>query len=695
MTLPGWLATTRQYLLILDDLMDPTLLQEISPASLAGHILITTRARDLALPQPAAALDLARLDTQSSSQLLLRLSAQSFPPQTQDQTVLASASAFHDLARELSGQPLALTLAGTHIKASGVSFARFLQDYRAFLEQVPAFQERLDGFSRELAALVSLSITSLQQNNPRASEILEMCAFLAPIAIPTLLLKPSNTTASTPACAEQRQADLDHLLAFGLLSCLPSNQIISIHPLLQQAIQSMLPLEQQRQRVVYALRVLLRLSSLGQDNPTWRLRILAHIHHCAHCAEPWTFTEAEIARTFAWAAAALEEHNSLGAALFLRRKALAIWERVPGTARAALIELRQKQILLCDRLKNFPEAESLLHQIIADCTSLYSPDHPMIIVQLVRLARIYRARNSNKEAEACYTKALALSRRGHHKFDQLVIAIQHELAMFYMCTRDFSSSEFLLQDVSTAFELQLGLDHPETLNRALELAVACMLVNKWDKAEALTRKVSSSIERNPATPLAETLRAWHTLALTLIAQARWEDAAATYRRIIDLCVETRGRLHPDLLPYLTELLCLYQIPQNKQTEKQITLAWIQEIREDQFAHPQTDAPGAILENLNALGSLYLAQSRFVDAENLFMRSVLLSERWQLKDPLALAINLSALAITQAAQGDGRRQQTGIFLQAALTVWQHILGPASPEISALQVQYEQWLHENTS
>lgn len=705
--LPDWLAVVRQYLLILDDLQDPALLQEIFPASLAGHILVTTRVRDLAFPQPTTSLELARLDAQSSAQLLLRLASPTTPTRAQDQTMLASDPAFSELARELSGQPLGLALAGTYIKASGVTFTRLHQDYLTSLKQVPIFQERLDSFSRELVALTSLIVASLRQSNPYACEILEICAFLAPIAIPTLLFKSTSVSTATSTGTEQQQVDpvhpasveqpvaaLDCLFTYGLLAPSLSKQIFSIHPLFQLTLQSMLPLEQQRRSVVQALHLLFQLSPGVKSDSAWCLRILAHIHHCAILSEPWTFTSAEIARTFAWAAAALEQYDVLDAALFLRRKALAIWEGIPGTKPAALIALRQKQFLLIQRLGNLSEAEALLHQIITSCTFFYGADHPITILHLMRLARVYLDRSSNEEAEACYKKALALSRRGRAQFDQLVIAIQYELAMFYVRTSDFSSAEFLLQGVYTAFEQQLGADHAETLKRALELAVVCMMTHNWSEAETLIQKVRSSYENDPAIPLAETLRVWHYLALILVAQANWDAATAIYQRILDRVVETRGRLHPDLLPYLTECVSLYQAQQDKQTEKKAVLAWSQEIREELLAHPQETSPRALLDNFNALGSLYFGQGRFVEAERLFLRSLLLSDHVQLKDSLTLAINLSALALTQIAQGQARVQQATLFIQASLTAWQHVLGPNSPELVALRTQYEQWMQENT-
>lgn len=695
LTLPDWLARVRQYLLILDDLQNPALLQEIFPASLSGHILITTRSPELALPQSSTSLALARLDIQDSALLLQNLSGQTFSPQTQDPVVIDSRLAFIRLARELSGQPLALMLAGLHIKTSGVSFARFLQDYQASLADLPPFQERSDGFSRELAALVPLLVTFLQQHYPHSRNILEICAFLAPTAIPALLFASidTDTDAIAPADATSWRADVDVLLASGLLTSSLSKQMVSLHPLLQQAIQDILPMEHQRSLVTQALHQLFHLSPAGTRLSALRLRLLAHIYHCALLSEPWSFASADIARTFAWAAAALEQEDSLSAALFLRSKALAIWERVPAVKPIALISLRQKQVLLAQRLENYVEAESLLRQSIADCLACYGGEHPITIVQLLRLARTYLARRSDAEAEACYKKALMLSQSGHNQSDQLVIPIQYELALFYVRTSDFSSAEYLLREVHNVCKRQFGANHPETLKHARELGVASMMVHKWSKAEVLFQQISIAYENDPAAPLAEALQVWHYLALTLTAQARWDAAITIYQRILDRLVETRDRLHPDLLPYLTELSHIYQVQKDKQAEKQATLSWCQEIREAQLAHPQDASPQEVLDNLNALGALYLGQRRYVEAERLFLRSLLLSNAWQIRDPRQLAVNLSALTVAQIAQDQARIPQATLSMQAALTAWQHVLGPDHPEFVALNRQYQQWIQQH--
>lgn len=688
LTVPDWLASTHQYLLVLDDLHDPALLQQIFPQPLAGHVLITTRDGELTLPYPARRAELPPLDPQSAAHLLLHLAGPTAPgevPQERAAEALA-------LARELRGQPLALTLAGMGIAATGFSFSRTLLEYRASLDQLPTFQDRPDGFSRELAALSVLSVVSLRKTSSLAANILECCAFLAPVAIPTLLFQLEKG-ASTAIKQEETWRDLalDLLVERGLLTRNHSKQIVSIHPLLQQAIQHLLSLEEQRQRVTHALHLLFQLIPACQTNTIWRLRILAHIHRCAVLSAPWAFASAEIAKTFAWAASALEQQGMLAEATFLLRKAIAIWERVPGIKPAALLLQRRKLVHLLERQEQYAEAIDVLHQVITACTSIHGGTHPEIILHLVHLARMYHTLQNNNEAEACYQKALTLSKRTRERTDPLVVTTQYELAMLYVRTNEFPDAEFLLQDIHTIFKEKNGADHPETLKRALELAVARMMLHKWDAAETLFQHVSAVYACNPATPASENIRVWHYLALSQVALAHWDAAEATYQRILSCFVESYTYLHPALLSYLMEMLHMYQAQNNpaKQEIRKALMAWVQQIREEQLVHPQETAPSATLEHLNALGGIYLGQGKFVEAEHMFLRSLLYSEQLELRDPVTLAVNLSALAMTQIAQGESRRQQANLFLKAALPIWQHILGVDSSNVAALRASYQQW------
>lgn len=694
--LPDWLASTSKYLLVLDDLHDPALLQEIFPQSLTGHVLITTRASKLDLQQPTQWVELSPLDTQSATQFLLSLAGLTSSGEAPPEHMTEACA----LARELRGQPLALTLAGIKSATTGSSFSRTLLEYRASLNQLPVCQDLQDGLSRELAAIMALSLASLKQIHPLATEMLEDCAFLAPFAIPARLFRPecceSTTTSSVQQRPEQNLA-LDLLIAHGFLTCGNSQQVVSIHPLLQQAVHYLLSPEQQCQRVTHALHQLFQLIPVCQANTVWRLRLSAHIYQCAVLSEPYTFTSAEVAKTFAWAASALEKQGILLEATLLLRKAIAVWEQVPGIKPLALILQRRKLLRLFERQGNYSEAVNVLQQIITAYTRIPGGTHPEVLYHLIHLARAYMALHCKEEAEACYQKALTLSKRESNRAASLVLAIQYELAMFYVRANEFSDAEILLQKIYTTFKKKLGSDHPETLKRALELAVARMMLHKWGGAEALFQRVSISYAHDSAIPASEIIRILHYLALTQVAQARWDAAETTYQSILDRFVATYERLHPALLRYLMEMFSMYQAQKrsDKQEAKQAILEWIQQIREEQVIHPQETAPLAILENLNALGGIYLGQRKFVEAEHMFLRSLLFSEHLELRDPVTLAINLTALALTQAAQGETRSQQANLFLQAALSIWKHLLGANSPKIAALQTSYQQWLSSNST
>ena len=98
-----------------------------------------------------------------------------------------------DMARaichELGGLPLALDQAGAYIEETGCSLAayqRLLQRRRADL--LAERRGLVDDHPQPVATTWSLSFAHVEQKNPAAADLLRLCAFLAPDAIPETIV---------------------------------------------------------------------------------------------------------------------------------------------------------------------------------------------------------------------------------------------------------------------------------------------------------------------------------------------------------------------------------------------------------------------------------------------------------------------------------------------------------------------------
>ena len=178
-----WFQHNRDWLLILDNADDLRLARDFLPPSLGGHVLLTTRAQ--ATGRFARHLEVESLPTEQGALFLLRR-ADLLPA---DATLQQASDPERDQARaiceELGGLPLALDQAGAYIEETGCSLADYqhlFQEHRADL--LAKHHGLIEDHPESVATTWSLSFEQVEQKNPAAADLLRLCAFLAPDAIP-------------------------------------------------------------------------------------------------------------------------------------------------------------------------------------------------------------------------------------------------------------------------------------------------------------------------------------------------------------------------------------------------------------------------------------------------------------------------------------------------------------------------------
>jgi hypothetical protein len=86
---------------------------------------------------------------------------------------------------ELGGLPLALDQAGAYIEETGCGLSGYLDLYRTRRKDLLQRRSKLRSEHPEpVATTWSLSFQKVEQANPAAAELLRLCAFLDPEAIP-------------------------------------------------------------------------------------------------------------------------------------------------------------------------------------------------------------------------------------------------------------------------------------------------------------------------------------------------------------------------------------------------------------------------------------------------------------------------------------------------------------------------------
>jgi hypothetical protein len=280
-----WLNTHTGWLLILDNADDLDLAKEFLPNDGQGRVLLTTRAH--AMRGLAERIDVDAMEPEEGADLLLRRSGQT------DRTLAMK------ISEELGGLPLALDQAGAFIEETPSSLKEYLELYRS--EKLKFLGERGESMGDHPSVTVtfSLAFETVARNSAAAADLVRLCAFLAPDAIPEFIF-----TKGAADLGENLSAIANDPLAFarvlkeaGRFSLVvrdAESKTLDIHRLVQVVVQGGMDDPTQK---VWAERVVRAVNRAFPDPEfaNWNLceALLPHARICAASIEKWTFEFSE------------------------------------------------------------------------------------------------------------------------------------------------------------------------------------------------------------------------------------------------------------------------------------------------------------------------------------------------------------------------------------------------------------------
>ncbi len=181
-----WLSNTADWLLILDNADDLALVAPFLPIRLPnGHLLLTTRAT--AMDGLAQSLPLTSLEPEDGALCILRRANYiGWNADLRDPSLSAPArKAALDLSELMGGLPLALEQAGAYIDTTGRGVNGYLKLYEQYRPEIQKNQYGTILYYRTAVAFAwNIAREVVQLESPAPIELLYLCAFLAPDAIP-------------------------------------------------------------------------------------------------------------------------------------------------------------------------------------------------------------------------------------------------------------------------------------------------------------------------------------------------------------------------------------------------------------------------------------------------------------------------------------------------------------------------------
>ncbi|HEU5382889.1 MAG TPA: tetratricopeptide repeat protein, partial [Ktedonobacteraceae bacterium] len=406
-----WLQTHTHWLLILDNADNLSLVAPLLPPVYGGQVLLTTRAHTTG--RFAHRIEISTLTNAEGSLLLLRragvLAEQGALEEASEQEVALA----RQISAALGDLPLALEQAGAYIEETQCSLSGYLDLYH---EHQTDLLERRGQITTDYPASVvttwSLSFKKIEQENPSATDLLQICAFLAPEDIPEeIFILGASEFGPNLACFSKSTLKLDEaieaVLKFSLLQRNPHTRTLNIHRLVQAVLKMRMSQDAQ---FMWAKRVVRAVSSMfpKPDIATWPQcrRMLSHAQQCIILIEQYHWTSLETLLLLKRTGEYLHSRAQYQEAEHLYRHILVIDEHMQGTDHPSTAVTLEILGVLYQEQGRYKDAETYLQRALAIREQTLGASHPDTATTLSSLGNLYRALCWYKVAETYSQRAL-------------------------------------------------------------------------------------------------------------------------------------------------------------------------------------------------------------------------------------------------------------------------------------------------
>ena len=679
----AWLAGRSKWLLILDNADELAMVKEFIPLAFQGHLLLTTRAQ--VMGGLARKIEVEAMRPETGALLLLRRAGLLAPDTPLEQTSPADVIVAKELSKEMGGLPLALDQAGAYIEEVPCSPQDYQQLYQTRRTELLKGRGGVaPDYPESVATTWSLAFQKVERGNPAASDLLRLCAFLHPDAIPEEMIAKGaqhlgpqlQATASDPLALNKA---ITALRAYSLLNRDATNKTLSIHRLVQAVLREDMNEKTARQ---------------------WMKRVVEAVSEVFPEVQPETWTHCERLLPHALVCIAFIKQENMTfpkTAAFLQRvgwylEVRARYAEAEPLLQRALVMRNQEEppklldIVQCLRylgeiyyyLGRYPQSEQHYQEALTLCKQAFGTEHPATAQSLNDLGAFYYTQGKYDQAEPLLTQALTLREHILGPEHVEVSETLNNLAMLYNAQGKYDQAEPLLRRAVEIRERTLGPDHPEVTRFLNNLAFLYNDQGKYDQAEPLLRRALDTYERTLGPDHPDVARALIGLAQLYTDQRKYDQAEPLLRRALTIREQKLGAEHPEVAESLNDLAVLYNKQEKyKQAEPLLTQALV--MRRQAFG---PEHPG-IAECLSNLAVSYHGKKEYPQAEDLFKQALTMREQTLGPNAPQLAYTLRGLANLYVDQ-DRYRDAEPLY-QRALKIQEH-LSPNHPEVATSLESY---------
>ncbi len=495
-----WLRTHTQWLLILDNADHLAMVREFMPPAFGGHMLLTTRAQ--VMGKLARSIAVEKMDEEVGVLFLLRRAGVIAQDALVEQAPHGERGAALEIVQEMDGLPLALDQAGAYMEEVPCNLEDYLRLYR---KQRGTLLKRRGGVVADHPAPVattwSLSFAQVEQANPAAADLLRMCAFLHPEAIPEELFTAGATHLGPRLHAVVTNEGafneaMSALHAYSLVSRDITDHTLSLHRLVQAALKDAM------NKTTYQRWATRTVRALNEAFPaiefeTWPQcdRFLPHALTCASLIEQEQMAFPEAAALLKQTGWYLAERVRYAEAELLLQRSLAICEQQLGLEHLDTANSAITLGWLYRHQGRYAEAEPLYQRALAIREQQLGSEHPDTATSLNNLAINYDHQGKYAEAEPLYQRALAICEQQLGPLHRDTTLSLNNLAYCYNDQGRYAEAEPLYQRALAIYEQQLGPQHPSTVITRRNYVSSLQRMGRKAEAEQLEERSTDSSQQ--------------------------------------------------------------------------------------------------------------------------------------------------------------------------------------------------------
>jgi len=369
------------------------------------------------------------------------------------------------LAEELGSLPLALEQAGAYIEACGSCCAKYLELFRTSHKELLKKNKPLD-YPDTVATTWKISFELLRKECPAATEMMELCAFLAPEAIPFDLFTehPDRLPESLRDAVKDPLKWNDAIAALKRFSLAEvGHDSLSFHRLVQLVVRNDMRPAQRKREVAAAVALIDEAYDFElNDLETWPkatqllphgLAVADHSHVDQMYDEPAVHLLNELGLHLKMLAQFSEAKT-----LFERAQDVA--EKVYGPEHPVVpIRLNNLGAVLRD-LGDLKGAKVNFERALAIDENVYGPDHPEVATRLNNLGTVLLDLGDLKGTKANFERALAIDENVYSPEHPAFATDLNNLGLVLKDLGDLEGAKANLERALRIDEKVYGPEHP-------------------------------------------------------------------------------------------------------------------------------------------------------------------------------------------------------------------------------------------